>query len=112
MEIVVSFLEFRGSQENVKPAAGTSLDIRRARLVIGRVGERDAMTLKCEVAANLADAVGATLLIQPIRQRRSRPPPSALLGGTGCQVCSCYGNARWPYKPRSQGTVASLGSEP
>ncbi len=64
MGIADTFLEFRGLQENMKPAVGTSLDIRRARLVIGRVGERDAMTLKCEVAANLADAVGATLLIQ------------------------------------------------
>ncbi len=48
----------------MKPAAGTSLDIRRARLVIGRVGERDVMTLKWEVdtpAANLADAVAASL---------------------------------------------------
>ncbi len=48
----------------MKPAAGTSLDIHRARLVIGRVGERDAMTLRCEVdarATNLADAVAASL---------------------------------------------------
>ncbi len=43
-------------QENMKPAAGTSLDIRRARLVIGRVGERDAMTLKCEVGFSTASA--------------------------------------------------------
>ena len=49
MRVPDSFLEFRGLQENMKPAAGTSLDIRRARLVIGRVGERDAMTLKCKV---------------------------------------------------------------
>ncbi len=64
MGIADSFLEFRGLQENMKPAAGTSLDIRRARLVIGRVGERDAMTLKCKVdapAVNLADAVAASL---------------------------------------------------
>ncbi len=64
MGIADSFLEFRGLQENMKPAAGTSLDIRRARFVIGRVGERDAMNLKCEVdspAVNLADAVAASL---------------------------------------------------
>ncbi len=57
MGIADSFLEFRGLQENMKPAAGTSLDIRRA-------GERDAMTLKCKVdapAVNLADAVAASL---------------------------------------------------
>ncbi len=37
MAIADSFLKFRGFQENMKPAAGTSLDIRRARLVIGRI---------------------------------------------------------------------------
>ncbi len=64
MAIADSFLEFRGLQENMKPAVGTSLDIRRARLVIGRVGERDVMTLKCKVdapAVNLADEVAASL---------------------------------------------------
>ena len=64
MAIAKTYLEFKDLQENRKPAVGTSLDIRRARLVIGRVGERDAMTLKCEVdapAVNLADAVAASL---------------------------------------------------
>ena len=48
MEIAKTYLEFKDLQENMKPAAGTSLDIRRARLVIGRVGERDAMTLNAK----------------------------------------------------------------
>ncbi len=64
MGIPDSFLELWCLLENMKPAAGTSLEIRRARPVIGRVGERDAMTLKCKVdapAVNLADAVAASL---------------------------------------------------
>ncbi len=75
----------------MKPPAGTSLDIRRARLVIGRVGERDAMTLKCKVdapAVNLADAVAASL--QSVTKlcrmtARSLTTAASMVSGSGSQ---------------------------
>lgn len=47
--------------EQVAAAIAPFADVARARLVVSRIGENDAMTLRCEVAGNVAEGLQAAL---------------------------------------------------